>query len=233
MTRRRTALVIRHIAFEDLGSLAAPLEHAGYRIDYRDAAANDLAAIDPLAADLLIVLGGPMGVYEAAFHPFIRDEIRLLEARLAADLPTFGICLGAPLIAHVLGSRVYPGPVKEIGWGEVTLTAAGRAGPLAAIAAVPVLHWHGDTFDLPAGCDLLASTAHYSNQAFARGPRLLGLQFHPEAHRAGFECWLDGHAGELAAEAIDPAGLRAAAAAHADALAAAAVRMMERWLAAL
>lgn len=227
---QRTALAIRHVAFEDLGNFAKPLERVGYRIEYCDAAENGLSAINPAAADLLVVLGGPVGVYNVDTHPFLADEIAILERRLAAGLPTLGICLGAQLIAHALGSMVYPGPQKEIGWAPVTLTDAGREGPLAHLADVPVLHWHGDTFDLPAGCELLASTELCRHQAFARGPHVLGLQFHPEVVGHGFERWLIGHACELATAGIDPRSLRADAARHAPRLMGAANALIERWL---
>ncbi|MBB5695818.1 glutamine amidotransferase [Muricoccus pecuniae] len=227
---QRTALAIRHVSFEDLGGFADPLERAGYRIDYHDAAECDLGAIDPVEADLLVVLGGPVGVYDVDTYPFLADEIAILERRLAADLPTLGICLGAQLIARALGGRVYPGPSKEIGWAPVVLTNAGRAGPLAALADVPVLHWHGDTFDLPDGCELLASTELCRHQAFARGPRVLGLQFHPEVVGRDFERWLVGHACELAATGIDPRNLRADAIRHAPRLMSAADAFIERWL---
>lgn len=228
-----TALAIRHVAFEDLGSFARTLERAGYRVEYRDATEGGLAAIDPLEAGLLVVLGGPVGVYDTGPYPFLAEEIAMLERRLAADLPTLGICLGAQLIAHALGGRVYPGPEKEIGWAPVALTEAGRAGPLSQLADVPVLHWHGDTFDLPAGCELLASTEACRNQAFARGRRIMGLQFHPEVLGHGFERWLVGHACELAAAGIDPCRLRTEAVRHASRLASAAEALLSRWLGSL
>lgn len=227
---QRTALAIRHVAFEDLGSFAEPLERAGYRVEYRDAAENGLGALDPTAADLLVVLGGPIGVRDVDTYPFLADEIAVLERRLAARLPTLGICLGAQLIAHALGGKVYPGPQKEIGWAPVTLTDAGREGPLAQLADVPVLHWHGDTFGLPAGCELLASTELCRHQAFARGPQTLGLQFHPEVVGRGFERWLIGHACELATAGLDPRSLRADATRYAPRLMGAADALIERWL---
>lgn len=225
----RTAVAIRHIAFEDLGSFAAPMEAAGYRIRYVDAATEGVAGLDPLAADLLVVLGGPVGVYDAERYPFLADERALLRRRLAADLPTLGICLGAQLIAAALDARVYPSGGKEIGWAPMTMTAEG-ADLLAPLDGVPVLHWHGDTFDVPAGCTRLASTAQTPNQAFARGEHILGLQFHPEVPGGGFERWLVGHAAELDAAGIDPRALRNDAARHAASLERAAGAWMADWL---
>lgn len=205
-----SAIAIRHIHFEDLGSFGEMLHARGYVVAYRDAGVDDLASLDALEADLLVVLGGPIGAFEDAAYPFLRDELRVLERRLAAGRPTLGLCLGAQLMARALGARVYPGPGKEIGWAPLTLTEAGRAGCLAPYGdGAPVLHWHGDTFDLPAGAARLASTPLCANQAFARGPAALGVQFHPEVGGPALERWLIGHAVELAAAGLTPERLRA------------------------
>ncbi|MGQ2906220.1 MAG: glutamine amidotransferase [Neoaquamicrobium sediminum] len=227
---RKTVQAIRHIGFEDLGSFALPLRAAGYDLEYIDVAERDAAKLDPLAADLLVVLGGPIGAYDHEAYPVVADEIGLLRSRLAADRPTLGICLGAQLMAAALGARVYPGPVKEIGWSVVDLSGAAAPNPLAALRDVPVLHWHGDTFDLPEGTTLLASTALCTNQAFSRGPNVLGLQFHPEVLGARFEHWLLGHASELATAGIDPVTLRSDAARYAGDLETAGAAMLTGWL---
>ena len=112
-------LAIRHIAFEDLGSFAPVLTKRGFDIDYVEAA-EGLHDVDGSTPALLIVLGGPIGAYEDASYPFLKNELRLLERRLAAGRPTLGICLGAQLMARALGARVYPGPRKEIGWAPLT-----------------------------------------------------------------------------------------------------------------
>jgi GMP synthase (glutamine-hydrolysing) len=132
---------------------------------------------------LLIVLGGPIGAYETDTYPFLAAEIALLERRLMHDRPTLGICLGSQLMAKALGARVFPGPLKEIGWGRIDLTEAGAGSSLASLGSEDseVLHWHGDTFDLPAGAVRLACNANYENQAFAFGQAALALQFHAEA----------------------------------------------------
>jgi GMP synthase (glutamine-hydrolysing) len=230
----KSAIVIRHVGFEDLGAFAAPLRAAGYDIAYRDVGAHDLTAPDIAAADLAVVLGGPVGVYEEDTYPFLRQEIALLEKRLAANRPTMGICLGAQLIARAAGARVYPSGVKEIGFAPVTLTEAGRTSCLAPFADAPLtLHWHGDTFDLPEGAQLLASTDLVRNQAFSLGPNVIGFQFHPEAGAGNFEAWLIGHAAELAGANVDVAALRADAARHGAALARKAEVVASHWLAGL
>ena len=199
-TDMRQALVVRHVAFEDLGSFEPVLAERGFRVRYIEAAAG-LRDVDGLEPPLVIVLGGPIGAYEDAIYPLLRHELRLLECRLAVDRPTLGICLGAQLMARALGARVYPGPRKEIGWGPLMLTSEGHQSPLNRLAGGgdPVLHWHGDTFDLPAGAIRLASTSIYENQAFSWGYSALALQFHPEVTASGLERWLVGHSCELAA----------------------------------
>src|ERR1700760_1894545 len=169
---RRSAVALRHVAFEDLGLLAAVMEAEGWNVSFCEAAIDDLSHASSRSADLLIVLGGPIGAYETDAYPFLNTEIALLEYRLSRNLPTLGICLGAQLMARALGSRVFAGPVKEIGWGGVELTRDGMASCLGPIhgQGAAVLHWHGDTFDLPAGATRLASNRNYENQAFTHGP---------------------------------------------------------------
>lgn len=203
-----TAVAIRHVAFEDLGTFSPAIERAGYRIHYYDVGLDELWTLDPLKTELLIVLGGLIGAYEDDKYPFLRDELNILEARLAAGRPTLGICLGAQLMARAFGARVYPGPAKEIGFSPLALTAEGRDSCLAPFQDHPVLHWHGDTFDVPDGAVRLASTPLCENQAFARGRNALAVQFHPEAGGDGFERWLIGHTLELAQAGIDVPRLR-------------------------
>jgi GMP synthase (glutamine-hydrolysing) len=209
---KRAAIAIRHVAFEDLGLLGPILQRGGWEMSYRDAPIDDLTDPAIETADLLIVLGGPIGVYETDAYPFLAAEITVLERRLSRGRPTLGICLGAQLMARALGARVFPGPVKEIGWGAVELTEAGAASSLKPLAdaAARVLHWHGDTFDLPSEVIRLAGNANYPNQAFAIGEWALALQFHIEADPARLDLWLVGHAAELAAAKISVPDLRAA-----------------------
>jgi GMP synthase (glutamine-hydrolysing) len=194
----KTVLAIRHVAFEDLGGFETPLTDAGYAIRYADMGVEDVASLP--SPDLLAVLGGPVGAYEDDLYPYLKDEIALIAARLKAGQPTLGICLGAQLMARALGARVYPGRAKEIGWKTLALTGAGER-LLAPLKDLPVLHWHGDTFDLPQGAANLASTDICDHQAFLYDRHALAFQFHPEAQQTGFERWLIGHAGEIAATA--------------------------------
>jgi len=209
--RTRTAVALRHVAHEDLGILAQVLPDVGFAVSYRDSQRADLSDPTIAAADLLILLGGPFGAYETDTYPFLAREIGILERRFALGRPMLGICLGAQLMAKALGARVYPGPVKEVGWGPIDLTAEGRASalrPLSETGAV-VLHWHGDTFDLPDGATRLAANANYQNQAFSYDDRALALQFHLEADGAALEKWYTGNAGDLAAAQMPAEALRA------------------------
>lgn len=227
----KTAVAIRHIHFEDLGTFEAVLTAAGYRIHYYDLGVHDLWTLDPPLADLLVVLGGPVGVYEADAFPFLSEERQILEARLEAGRPTLGICLGAQQIAATLGAKVAPSGIKEIGFSELTLTDAGRVGPLRHLEGVSVLHWHGDAFQIPKDAENLATTALCATQGFALGRNVLGLQFHPEVDAcAGIERWLVGHAAELASAGVDPRALREDAQRFGPALRDAARKTLTEWL---
>jgi GMP synthase (glutamine-hydrolysing) len=204
-----TMIAIRHVDFEDLGTFESVLTDARYGVQYCDAGVHDLGTLDPIRADLLIILGGPVGVHETGAYPFLAEERALLEVRLAANRPTFGICLGAQQIATTLGASVAPSGIKVIGFSEISLTKAGHDTPLRHLVGVSVLHWHGDSFAIPKGAERLAETPLCRNQAFALGANVLGVQFHPEADACGgLERWLIGHAVELDAAGVNPRILR-------------------------
>jgi len=225
----RRVAVIRHLAFEDLGAFAPLLTERGMAVERYDSGVDDTTAA-LRDADLAIILGGPIGVYETEQYPFLVAETEAIARRLEQRRPTLGICLGAQFMAAALGAKVYPGGRKEIGWGPVELTPAGQSSPLAALKDMPVLHWHGDTFDLPEGAILLASTELYANQAFALGPNVLGLQFHAEVDTARIEQWLIGHTCELGSAGIAPADLRAQTKGLPPSVTAAGHRLLESWL---
>lgn len=230
----RTALAIRQIGFQGLGVLRAPLEAAGYEVEYHDAFAEDPRRINATAPDILVVLGGPYGVDEGPTRPFIDAQIELLRTRLGAQRPTFGICLGAQLVAKALGATVKATGTKEIGWAPVQLTDEGASGPLAELADLPLLHWHGDTFDLPDGAVRLAGTEVCRNQAFAIGHEIMAAQFHLEVDpRCGIGEWIACHLDELRREGIDADRLEAEARAAATTDRDKVRTMFARWLAGL
>lgn len=186
--------VVRHVSFEDLGTMERLFASWGLSFEYLDPPGADLArAAD---ATLLVVMGGPISVNDVERFRYLGDEVALIKKRIERGLPTLGICLGAQLIARALGATVAPMPGPEIGWAPLTLTEAGRASPLRHLTS-PVLHWHGEAFELPTGCPSLASTSKCQNQAFAVGAHTLALQFHIEVAEEHLARWLVGHIHEL------------------------------------
>src|SRR5262249_24470546 len=153
------------------GLFAVALERVGVaieviRVDLGESVPKDLGG-----AVGLVVLGGPMGVYETNQYPHLRHELRLIEATLGAGAPVLGVCLGSQLLAGALGARVAPAPTKEIGWFTVTTKPAAAADPLFGLlpSSFVALHWHGDVFELPEGATSLASSAKTEHQAFQYG----------------------------------------------------------------
>lgn len=234
----QNVLVLRHLAFEDLGRLEPLLEQAGFRIRYLDVGVDALSAVSPLNNALVVVLGGPISAYDLERYPYLATEIAWLRARLLEDLPTLGICLGAQLMAAALGARVYPGkPGPEIGWARLTPGRHAASRPYLREfidSNSQVLHWHGDTFDLPEGAMHLAASQRYENQAFAWGRYGLALQFHAEFESAMLERWLIGHSHEIAhTPGASLRQLRADTALHGATSASRADRFWRSWLASI
>jgi GMP synthase (glutamine-hydrolysing) len=227
---RRTALVLRHDAKIHLGNLEPVLRDHDYQIQFVDTPVDDVATLDPLAADLVVVLGGEMGVYEADRFPSLRHEVEFLRRRLAAELPVFGVCLGAQLMASALGSAVYRGPSNEIGYRFVEPTDAGAESPLRHVSGVPVMQWHSDTFDLPEGVTRLAGSPQYGNEAFGIGSWALAVQFHPEVTDAMHEQWLSASPDEVAAEGLDAEDLRRERSRYSGPMQQASRLMFSEWL---
>lgn len=227
----KECIAVRHVAFEDVGLLSGLLAERGFSLRYLEAGVDRIEAATLVGADLVVVLGGPIGVYEGDRYPFLRGETAAVRARLDAKRPTLGICLGAQLIAQALGADVAPGPEKEIGWGPIALSDVGQQSVLAPFAKVPVLHWHGDNAALPPGAVNLASTRACPHQAFAIGDTILALQFHIEADPARIEQWLVGHTVELDKAGVDPRAIRRQAAGVGPATAKAGREVLGAWLA--
>lgn len=193
-------LVFQHDPFEDLGFFAEVLEKQG--LDYRVVRLfhGEMPAEEWEHVSALIVLGGPMNVDEEENFSFLRWEKRIIRAAIDEAVPVLGICLGAQLIASALGTTVFHGPVKEIGWSPISITPHGQVDSLLGYLpeSATVFQWHSDGFELPAGAIRLASSAHYSTQAFRLGKTIYGLQFHLEVTPRMIERWLDERSKDLA-----------------------------------
>lgn len=227
----KTVLAVRHLAFEDLGLLEPLVVDRGHTVGYLDAGVDPIGAESLLEPDLVVVLGGPIGAGDEDRYPFLTGELDALSARLAEHKPTLGICLGAQLMARVLGGSVTPSGQAEIGYAPLTLTSEANDTPLRHLEGVAVLHWHNDIFSVPPGAVRLASTAACPNQAYAIGPEILGLQFHLETPPADLERWLIGHTDGLATAGIDPRDLRQQAEQAGPPLTVAAHSVLVEWLA--
>ncbi|MGD9698323.1 glutamine amidotransferase [Acinetobacter sp.] len=223
-----TIYAIQHLAFEDLGAFEDVFYQLGFRVRYFEAGVDDLTKAFQHKG-LTIILGGPIGVYETDDYPFLQQEIDLLKVRLKENLPTLGICLGAQLIAHALGAKVYAGHQKEIGWSQLSITDTAN-NLLEPLTGTAVLHWHGDTFDLPEQATLLAGSEIYPHQAFSVGKNILALQFHLEVAPESLEKWLIGHTCELRKAKVNIPALRADNQRYATALALQAQAVLQAYL---
>lgn len=189
------AVVMQHEEHEGPGILAPALQAAGFSLVKRFRTVKR----EDVDAELVVVLGGPMGVYEADRHPFLEEELEILRERLALERPVLGICLGAQLMAAAAGSEVFVGKNGlEVGVAPVRWTQEGLADSVLAGVRprTAVAHWHQDTYKPVPGATLLASTDRYSQQAFRLGASY-GFQFHMELTASEFERWLTQGAEEL------------------------------------
>lgn len=226
------AYVIQHIAFEHLGNLEPVLLEHGFLIRTFVAGINDLQPVRDDNPDLLIVLGAPIGIYENDSYQYLEIELSFIKNRIDRGRPVLGICLGCQLVARALGAHVYPGSVKEIGWSGLQIHKNVTTNPLSALNRNnSVLHWHGDTFDLPHGANLLASSSNYTNQAFSYGESVLALQFHLEVRPEDLESWYLGHAHEIGSiEGLSVNKLRNDGERFAPVLQEGAKRVWEKWV---
>jgi GMP synthase - Glutamine amidotransferase domain len=214
----RRAIILQHLDREGPGTIADLCQQRGLRVDI---ARLDLGVPVPdtlTTGDVLVVMGGSMGIADTADprHPFLAREVELLRRVLGEKQPVLAVCLGAQLLAHAAGSRVYPNqrpdafgvlrPWREVGFGRVRLLGSGHEPALAGLPdTIPVLHWHGDTFDLPAGAVRLAENDVCANQAFRIGRRAFGLQFHVETDAPLVRAWAEEDS-EFARSALGPGG---------------------------
>lgn len=230
-------LALRHIRCEDLAGFEAPLRERFTDLEYVDMDAP--AALERLeaaaSADLVVALGGPMGVYEADRYPFIQREIEILSGRIRSGKPTLGICLGAQIMAAAAGTRVYPGGRQEVGWYPIQLAPQAAADPTLAPLAQGsdvFFHWHGDTFDLPEGSRLLGGSERFARQGFIIGRHAVALQFHIEITPQALENWLAAYETHLkpSPDVMSAAELREGARRHGASLAARGRAFLDAWL---
>lgn len=185
-------LVFQHVAYEILGTLDPLLRDAGFRIKYVNFERHPDAEPDLEGYDGLIVLGGPMNVDEVDKYPNLETEVNLIKSAVEREFPILGICLGSQLLARALGARVRKNPEKEIGWYDLSPTKEGERDPLISnfMHVEKIFQWHGDTFELPDGAKILASSPLCTNQAFRYGENIYGFQFHLEVDPPMIERWL-------------------------------------------
>lgn len=188
----RKLLIFKHIAQENLGSLRPVLRDHGFRLRYVNFDREPDARPELERYRGLVVLGGWMGVYEAEAYPHISRECQLIEQALKQDMPVLGICLGAQILAHVLGASVRKHTQREVGWQQVSLTKEGRQDPIFSSfgPTETVFQMHGDTFDVPQSAVHLAFSSVCEGQAFRYGQKAYGLQFHLEADQAMIQRFL-------------------------------------------
>jgi len=232
MTR---ALVVQHIRCEPPGVFTDVLGRHGITIATAELDEGD-ALPDWRGVDLAVVMGGPMGVYDEAEHPWLAAEKKWIAEAVRAGMPYFGVCLGAQLLAASLGAAVRTGSTPEVGVLPVTLTEAGRADPVLTVLGpeFDALQWHGDTFDVPAGAVCLGSSPAYPHQAMRFGDVAYGVQFHIEVTGQMFAEWGQVPAYAASARAaLGPSGfdrLARAFAGNREVMAESAERMFDSWL---
>jgi len=181
MKKKLKIHTLQHVPFEGLGCIDQWITTKGHTVNYTKLYDNpQFPVLDEF--DWLIVMGGPMGVYDEAMYPWLKEEKEFIRRAIESGKTIVGICLGSQLIAEVLGAKVYPNKRKEIGWFDIQKTEFAKSQPLLEQIEeqFTVFHWHGDTFDLPAGSERLFSSAVCLNQAFLYKKKVLGLQFHFE-----------------------------------------------------
>jgi GMP synthase (glutamine-hydrolysing) len=188
-------LIIKNVFSEGPGTIADYLNANNISYSICDLSIGDTVP-DPDSFTHLIIMGGPMAVYEMQQYPYLVTEALVIDRAIRANKYVLGVCLGAQMVAHVLGAKVYPGQKKEIGWYEVELTPDGMSDRLMSTLALPgrnaaqVFQWHGDTFDLPRNTTWLASSDRFPNQAFRYADRVYALQFHIEVTPAIVLDWM-------------------------------------------
>lgn len=201
----KTVHIYKHT--HNLGSciLGKILYDRGFEVKSIGMPVMDLDDIDPLAPDFVLIMGAPIGVYQAEHFPFVYKEIDMVSRRIEAGKPVMGVCFGAQLIAKALGSDVYPGAHgKEVGWHPLILHEDGRDHPARHLdgSKTNMFHWHGDTFDLPREAKLLASSDKY-RQIYSYEDHVLGSQCHLEVRDVRLQEWYVANIAEIMSDKTD------------------------------
>lgn len=189
---------IQHVPFENSANIGTWAQEHGYLLTKTEIFEGEPFP-DSSEIDILAIMGGLMNVYQYRDYPWLKEEKKFIEKAINRKIKVIGICLGAQLIADVLGARVTQNPYVEIGWHDVTLTDVGANSnilmgfPKTFIA----FHWHGDTFEIPDGASHLAYSEACANQAFKYENNVIGLQFHLEYSQESIEKMLDNCSDEL------------------------------------
>ena len=224
--------VLQHHAVENLGTIADALEGAALAWQYVRVDKDQPVPRDMKGAGGLIVMGGPMGVYQTERYPWLRDEMALINDAIARNIPVLGVCLGAQILAAALGAKVERNPNgKEIGWHPIRVAAAAKQDRLLCDLpeSMTPFHWHGDIFELPAGAVSLASSEKTPCQAFRYGDKTWGFQFHFEVTSEAVGAMAEAFAKELDREKIAPDKMIARAVEFAPALEKIADQVFSRW----
>ena len=233
MSDKKQVWAIQHIGYEDLGSFEPVLKSRGFEVKYfcsRHIDYKGLFASDP---DLVVVLGGPMSVYDDEKHPWVHAEEKFVRERIESEKPLMGICFGAQMIARALDAKVYAGVQgKEIGWSKISVNDDGMKTPLRHLdgALTSMMHWHGDTFDLPDGAVLLASSDKYKKQAYSYGDHVFCMQCHPEVTESKLKLWYASQIDQIVEVGLTVEKMKADAHAYNEKLSEQAAKFLNEWL---
>src|SRR5579875_1426247 len=228
----KRVVVVQHAECEKPGLIAEALQSRGYTFETVLTSAGEPAPKDLNQAQGLVIMGGPMGVYEQDRYPFLRDEMSLIECALRESKPILGVCLGSQLLAAALGAEVRKGRRKEIGWHPVACAASAHDDSLlqGLDPEFTAYHWHGDIFDAPKDAVSLASSRLTACQAFRYGENAYGFLFHMEIVPEILEGMLGTFADELKEEGLSPDAIRRQAETYLPTLQVIGKRVFERWV---
>ncbi len=226
-------LVLQHAHSEGLGTIEGALRDAGHSFKYLRTFEGEVVPKNANDLSGLVIMGGPMGVYEHAKYPFLKDEMKLIENFLKEGKPILGVCLGSQLLASALGAEVKKGPRKEIGWYQIHLSASAEDDRLwkGQPSSFTAYHWHGDIFDLPTDAVPLASSELTALQAFRYGKNVYGFLFHMEVTREQIEAMLQEFSDEIQQEKLDGPGILNASASNLPPLREIGAAVFGRWAA--